>query len=646
MADDDSSVATPEYSTTAQLLNQIRISNALQARVNQLEDEADDSNRLLARVNHLQAQLDDSNLWNQLITDRINEHQESARQEIEALNEQLDALQIQNDGKDQAIASLQDANQSQEQQIAELQASLAREREENDRSRQEIVTLENTNGILQARYDGLEAQANRRIEKSRQEIEALNDNVANIGEQLSSLQIQHEGLQQEVESFEIEKKQAIASLQGANRIQKQQLAELRASLTGEREKNEASRQKMTELEQVNGNILAEKDALETQSKQEREMSLRNVASLEQRVDTLQTQNEGLREEVDSVKAAEIEKEQAIVSHKHQIAELQAQLGSMKLSLDAEREKNEASRQEIAALENVNGNLRVEKETLAAQSKRENEALRQEIAELKHDNSNLRTRCNKVQSDKETLAANVMSAREINSRLLSEKEQMFEQQMVAETNIDELLEERRNLNLLNEELNMQVAQLKTEWLEELDELINHTERNELVSLEDSDGAIDGVSEGAGADGLVLPHAQSRSVTPAHPPSKRGQSMTATTKSSSAVSTSPPKKRSKMSHETTRAEPPASAMPVDDSDESMTNVDDNQAVKFGTAVDESTSLVTTQDSQTTLTLSEATETNSIVLSDRASVSATPSFVIHFFYCLPLTLTLVVPLAHKAK
>lgn len=77
-------------------------------------------------------------------------------------------------------------------------------------------------------------------------------------------------------------------------------------------------------------------------------------------------------------------------------------------------------------------------------------------------------------------------------------------------------------------------------------------------------------------------------------------------------------------------------------------DVHATKFDTAVDDSTSLVTTQDSledQVTTTQSEGTETNSIVLSGRASVSATPSFVIHFFYCLPLPLTLVVPLAHKA-
>eukprot|EP00984_Skeletonema_dohrnii_P024292 scaffold13399_cov78-Skeletonema_dohrnii-CCMP3373.AAC.2 len=84
---------------------------------------------------------------------------------------------------------------------------------------------------------------------------------------------------------------------------------------------------------------------------------------------------------------------------------------------------------------------------------------------------------------------------------------------------------------------------------------------------------------------------------------------------------------MSHETTsnaQPEPPASVMPVDDIDESMMNIDD-QVVKFGTATDDSSSLVTTQGSlggeQATLTQSEATETNSIVLSDRASVSAMP-------------------------
>ena len=76
-------------------------------------------------------------------------------------------------------------------------------------------------------------------------------------------------------------------------------------------------------------------------------------------------------------------------------------------------------------------------------------------------------------------------------------------------------------------------------------------------------------------------------------ERGQSMTATTKSSSAVSTSPPKKRSKMSHETTSTSQP---------------------------FDESTSLMPTQDSlggkKVTLIQSKATKTNDIVLSDRAS------------------------------
>ena len=53
-------------------------------------------------------------------------------------------------------------------------------------------------------------------------------------------------------------------------------------------------------------------------------------------------------------------------------------------------------------------------------------------------------------------------------------------------------------------------------------------------------------------------------------------------------------------------------------------DVHAAKFDTAVDDSTSLVTTQDSledQVTTTQSEGTETNSIVLSGRASVSAMP-------------------------
>ena len=85
----------------------------------------------------------------------------------------------------------------------------------------------------------------------------------------------------------------------------------------------------------------------------------------------------------------------------------------------------------------------------------------------------------------------------------------------------------------------------------------------------------------------------------------------------------KKAKTMAHEmTSNAQPQLETSAVLDDDIKMGA--DVHAAKFDTAVDDSTSLVTTQDSledQVTTTQSEGTETNSIVLSGRASVSAMP-------------------------
>ena len=64
--------------------------------------------------------------------------------------------------------------------------------------------------------------------------------------------------------------------------------------------------------------------------------------------------------------------------------------STNVSLAAVRERNETSRQEIAELEQANGNLHAEKEALwHRRSKRmSNELLRQKMAELEQANGNL------------------------------------------------------------------------------------------------------------------------------------------------------------------------------------------------------------------------------------------------------------------
>jgi hypothetical protein len=125
--------------------------------------------------------------------------------------------------------------------------------------------------------------------------------------------------------------------------------------------------------------------------------------------------------------------------------------------------------------------------------------------------------------------------------------------------------------------------------------------------------------------VTPGRQLTSVTPA-PLSKRDKAMSATTESLPAESKSPKKKKAKtMSHQATcNAQPELAASAMPDNDEITMNVGDH-AVKFGTTVGDSISHVPTQDGfqgeQATSTQSEGTGTNSIVLSDRASVSAMP-------------------------
>ena len=210
--------------------------------------------------------------------DTANQENETLQQREMALNEQLGALQFQYDDlqqkaeieKEQAIASQQAANES----LVVL--------------RQEVVTHTETNATLQARCD--------------------------------ELQSHNERLRQEAES-------AIASQQAANRSNQQQIAELRAQLDEEREKNETSRLKISELELYSGNLRAEKEAQQ------------------RAIGNLRAEKEVLLEQNDNLTAENLERFVEGIQNRQDNDELQYELGDVEWQLEElQDEFNEKGRE--------------------------------------------------------------------------------------------------------------------------------------------------------------------------------------------------------------------------------------------------------------------------------------------------------------